>query len=107
MSAFEKSKIINFKNEISYAANGIVSKRVLEKPTGNISLFAFDKGQQLSEHTAPYDAMVQVVEGRVEIIIAGESFHMGEGESIIMPADITHAVIATEKFKMLLTMIKA
>ena len=107
MSNFEHSKKINFKTDIEYAANGIVSKRVLEKPTGNISLFAFDKGQQLSEHTAPFDAMVQVVEGHATITIAGEAFSMHEGETIIMPASVPHAVFATERFKMLLTMIKA
>ncbi len=107
MSNFKHSTKINFKKDIDYAANGIVSKRVLEKPAGNISLFAFDKGQQLSEHTAPFDAMVQVVEGLATITIAGETFSIGEGETIIMPANIPHAVFATDKFKMLLTMIKA
>ncbi len=107
MSNFEHSTKINFKTNIEYSANSIVSKRVLEKPTGNISLFAFDKGQHLSEHTAPFDAMVQLVEGQAKITIAGEAFSMGEGETIIMPANIPHAVFATEKFKMLLTMIKA
>ncbi len=107
MSNFEHSKKINFKADIEYAANGIVSKCVLEKTTGNISLFAFDKGQKLSEHTAPFDAMAQVVEGLATITIAGEAFNMEEGETIIMPANIPHAVFATDKFKMLLTMIKA
>ncbi|TVR43066.1 MAG: cupin domain-containing protein [Bacteroidia bacterium] len=107
MTNFEHSKKFNFKTDIEYAANSIVSKRVLEKPAGNISLFAFDKGQQLSEHTAPFDAMVQVVEGLATITIAGEAFSMGEGETVIMPANIPHAVFASEKFKMLLTMIKA
>ena len=107
MANFEHSKKINFKTDIEYAANSIVSKRVLEKPTGNISLFAFDKEQQLSEHTAPFDAMIQVVEGLATIIIAGENFSIKEGETIIMPANIPHAVFAKEKFKMLLTMIKA
>ena len=107
MSNFEHSTKINFKTDIEYSANSIVSKRVLEKPTGNISLFAFDEGQQLSEHTAPFDAMVQVVEGLATITIAGEAFSMAEGETIIMPANIPHAVFATDKFKMLLTMIKA
>ncbi len=107
MNNFNHSSKLNFKKGIEYAANSIVSKRVLEKPAGNISLFAFDKGQQLSEHTAPFDAMIQVVEGLATITIGGEAFSMKEGETIIMPANIPHAVFATEKFKMLLTMIKA
>jgi len=104
--AFETAKVFQFKQEADYSANGIVSKRVLEKKTGNVSLFAFDKGQSLSEHTAPFDAMVQVVEGKAEIIINKQSFIVNEGEAIIMPANITHAVYAVEQFKMVLTMIK-
>lgn len=106
MSHFEHSSIINFKNGIDYAGNGIVSKRVMEKATGNLTLFAFDKDQRLSEHSAPFDAMVQVLEGTADIHINKKSYKLNEGETIIMPANIPHAVFATEKFKMLLTMIK-
>ncbi len=106
MSQFAHSNIINFKKNIDYAENGIVSKRVLEKSTGNITLFAFDKGQKLSEHSAPFDALIQVAEGKATITIDKEPFMLEAGESIIMPADIPHAVDATEQFKMLLTMIK-
>ncbi len=98
--------ILNFTKDIDYAKDGIVSKRILEKTTGNVSLFAFDKGQRLSEHSAPFDAMVQVLEGQAEITINKEPHHLSTGESIIMPANIPHAVFATEQFKMLLTMIK-
>ncbi|MCX6230164.1 MAG: cupin domain-containing protein [Bacteroidetes bacterium] len=104
--SFETAKVFQFKQEVDYSENGIVSKRVIEKKTGNVSLFAFDKGQSLSEHTAPFDAMVQVVEGTAEIIINKNPFKVNAGESIIMPANITHAVYAVEKFKMVLTMIK-
>jgi quercetin dioxygenase-like cupin family protein len=104
--SFETAKVVNFAHEVNYSENGIVSKRILEKKTGNVSLFAFDKGQSLSEHTAPFDAMVQVLEGKAEIIINKNSFLLIAGESIIMPANITHAVNAIEQFKMLLTMIK-
>jgi len=103
---FEKATILDFSALVEYSTNGIVSKRVLEKKTGNITLFAFDKGQSLSDHKAPFDAMVQVIEGKGEIIIDGKSFILEQGKSIIMPANITHAVNAVEKFKMLLTMIK-
>jgi quercetin dioxygenase-like cupin family protein len=103
---FEKSKVFSFNESIEYSNGGIVSKTVLKKQTGNISLFSFDKGEALSEHTAPFDAMIQVVDGRGEIIIGGKSFFLETGETIIMPANIAHAVKAVEKFKMVLTMIK-
>lgn len=104
---FEKSKVFNYKESIEYSEGAIVSKTVLKKETGNISLFAFAKGEALSEHTAPFDAMIQVVEGKGEIIIGGRSFILESGQTIIMPANITHAVKAVEKFKMVLTMIKS
>lgn len=104
---FEKSKVFSFGKSIEYSDGGIVSKTVLKKQTGNISLFSFDKGEALSEHTAPFDAMIQVVDGRGEIIIGGKSFFLETGQSIIMPANITHAVKAAEKFKMVLTMIRS
>ncbi|MFW5706551.1 MAG: cupin domain-containing protein [Bacteroidota bacterium] len=106
MSNFNHSTVINFRKDISYSENSVVSKRVLEKSTGNISLFAFDKGQRLSEHSAPFDAMVQCVEGKVEITIDKKPYVLEEGQTIIMPANIPHALLAVEKFKMLLTMIK-
>lgn len=103
---FEHSLIMNFRDKVDYSTEGIVSKRVIHKDTGNVSLFAFDKGQQLSEHSAPFDALIQVLEGRAEILIDHKPYHLEAGQSIIMPADIPHAVNAVEKFKMLLTMIK-
>ena len=104
---FERAKIFSFNDSIDYSEGGIVSKTVLKKETGNISLFSFDKGEALSEHTAPFDAMITVVDGKGEVIIGGKSFILGSGQSIIMPANITHAVNAMEKFKMVLTMIKS
>ena len=104
---FEKSTVFSFNESIEYSDGGIVSKTVLKKQTGNISLFSFDKGEALSEHTAPFDAMIQVVDGRGEIIIGGKSFFLETGQSIIMPANITHAVKAVERLKMVLTMIKS
>jgi quercetin dioxygenase-like cupin family protein len=104
---FEKSKIFNYNESIEYSEGAIVSKTVLKKETGNISLFAFAKGEALSEHTAPFDAMIQVVDGKGEILIGGKSFILESGQTIIMPANITHAVIGVEKFKMVLTMIKS
>lgn len=104
---FERSKVFSFNESIDYSDGGIVSKTVLKKQTGNISLFSFAKGEALSEHTAPFDAMIMVVDGRGEVIIGGKSFILKAGETIIMPANITHAVNAVEKFKMVLTMIKS
>ncbi|OQA01359.1 MAG: Cupin domain protein [Bacteroidetes bacterium ADurb.Bin408] len=104
---FNKSKTFRFKDEIDYASGSVVSKIILKKETGNVTLFSFDKGQNLSEHTAPFDAMIQVIEGQAEIIINRQAYILKEGESIIMPADIPHAVNAIEKFKMVLTMIKS
>ncbi len=104
---FNNSSAFSFNSEINYSEGGIVSMRVMEKSAGNVSLFAFDKGQKLSEHTAPFDAMIQVTEGEAEITIGGNPNHLHAGETIIMPANIPHAVNAIEKFKMVLTMIKA
>ncbi len=104
---FEKSKIFSFKESVDYAEGAIVSKTVLKKESGNISLFAFAKGEALSEHTAPFDAMIEVVDGKGEITIGGKPFILESGQTIIMPANIPHAVKAVEKFKMVLTMIKS
>jgi len=103
---FKHSEIVNFANTIDYSKDGIVSKRIIQKPVGNVSLFSFDKGQQLSEHTAPFDALIQVLEGNAEIVINGNPYVLSAGQAIIMPANIPHAVNAKEQFKMLLTMIK-
>jgi quercetin dioxygenase-like cupin family protein len=103
---FEKAIIFNAVNEVEYSSNGIISKRIIDKKTGNITLFSFDKGQRLSEHAAPFDAVVQVLDGKAEILIDGKSNLLKAGETIIMPANITHAVNAVEKFKMILIMIK-
>ena len=103
---FDHSQIMNFVEKVEYSNDGIVSKRVIQKEKGNVSLFAFDQGQKLSEHSAPFDALVQVLEGTAGIIISGKLFKVTSGESIIMPANVPHAVTAIERFKMLLTMIK-
>ena len=97
---------MNFNDKVDYSSEGIVSKRVLQKDKGNVTLFAFDKGQKLSEHSAPFDAMIQVLEGQAEVLINRVPYELTAGQSIIMPANIPHAVNASEKFKMLLTMIK-
>jgi quercetin dioxygenase-like cupin family protein len=105
-NTFSSANILNFANLVDYSANGIISKRVIDRSSGTITLFSFDKDQKLSEHTAPFDALVQVIEGKAEIIIAGKKFIVSAGESIILPVGVIHAVNSVGKFKMLLTMIK-
>ncbi|MCX6554610.1 MAG: cupin domain-containing protein [Candidatus Aminicenantes bacterium] len=100
-------EIMNVKELLAYQKGAIVSKTLVEKETGTVTLFAFDQEQALSEHTAPFDALVQVTDGRAEIRIAGEPHQVGEGEMLIMPANKSHALKALTPFKMMLTMIRA
>ncbi len=93
-------------NSIEYATASVVSKTIVKNPAGNITLFAFDKGEGLAEHSTPFEALVQVLDGTVEITIGGTPHSLQTGQCIILPANIPHAVKATEKFKMMLTMIK-
>jgi quercetin dioxygenase-like cupin family protein len=91
---------------VGYSTQSVVSKQVIKKDTGNVTLFAFDKGEGLSEHTAPFDALVNIIDGEADIIIGGTPHHLKTGEAIIMPANIPHALKAVEKFKMMLIMIR-
>jgi quercetin dioxygenase-like cupin family protein len=106
-SNFENSKPYQLRDAVEYAEGSIVSKIITKNDAGNITLFAFDKGQNLSEHTAPFNAIVQVIEGEARISINRKDHLLKEGDLIIMPADIPHAVEAIGRFKMLLTMLKA
>jgi quercetin dioxygenase-like cupin family protein len=101
------NEIMKLKELVNYQNNAIVSKTIVEKETGTVTLFAFAKDQALSEHTAPFDALVQVIEGRAEIRIAGVPYLVSEGEMLIMPAQQSHALKALTPFKMLLTMIRS
>jgi quercetin dioxygenase-like cupin family protein len=92
---------------IAYQAGSIVSREIISRPTGTVTLFAFDAGQGLSEHTAPFDAMVSVLDGEVEITISGKKYALKTGDMIVMPANRPHALKAVASFKMLLTMIKS
>ena len=103
---FDPGTKFRFPESVEYSTGGIVSKVVIDRPVGTVTLFAFDKGQRLSTHSAPFDAMAQVIEGSAEIVIDNNPNHLVEGDTIVMPAGIPHAVNATEKFKMILTMIK-
>ncbi|MBX2974952.1 MAG: cupin domain-containing protein [Ignavibacteriaceae bacterium] len=91
---------------IEVQSNSIVSKQIIKKTNGNITLFGFDKGETLSEHTSPYDAFVYIVEGKMEIRIGGISHIVEAGDQLVMPANIPHGLMAIEKVKMLLCMIK-
>ncbi len=97
----------NLKNLAEYQEGAVVSKEILKKETGTVTIFAFDRGQGLSEHTAPFDALVCILDGTAEIVIAGKSNTVGEGEMIIMPAHEPHELKANEKFKMMLVMIRS
>ena len=92
---------------VAYQEASVVSKALLDKKTGTVTLFAFDKGQGLSEHTAPFDAMVFVLDGVAEIVIAGNPVAVRQGEMLVMPANQPHALKAVERFKMMLTMIRS
>jgi len=107
MSEELKSKPFNIENLIDYQENSVVSREIIRKETGTVTIFAFDKGEGLSEHTAPFDAMVQVVDGTAEIIISGNKNVVKSGEMLIMPGNVPHALNAVERFKMVLTMIRS
>ena len=92
---------------VDYQEQSVVSRTIIDKKTGTVTLFAFDQTQSLSEHTAPFDALIYLLDGEAEIIISGETFHLKQGEMIIMPANEPHAVKPIEKFKMILTMIRS
>jgi quercetin dioxygenase-like cupin family protein len=92
---------------VNYQAGSIVSREIVKRPTGRVSVFAFDAGEGLSEHTAPFDALVHVLEGEAEITISGKPHHVGAGEAILMPAHQPHALKALQRFKMMLIMIRS
>ena len=96
----------NINELISYQPGAVVSRTLINKKAGTVTLFSFDEGQSLSEHTAPYDALVHVFDGEAEIIIGGEPHQLNNGDVIIMPGGIPHAVTANKKFKMILVMVK-
>lgn len=99
-------QVKNLSDLVKYQENAVVSSEIIKKDTGTVTVFAFDKGQGLSEHTAPFDALVNIIEGRAEVSISGKLFTVKEGEMIVMPANKPHSLKAIEKFKMLLIMIK-
>ena len=106
MSTTPKAEILALAGLVGYQEGAVVSRQVVKAEGGNVTLFAFDLGQELSEHTAPFDALVHILEGKAQVAIAGQAHQLEAGDAIIMPADVPHAIKATGQFKMLLTMIK-
>lgn len=100
------ARALRLGDEVAYVAGSVVSRTIARKRGGSLTLFAFDAGQELSEHTAPFDALVQVLDGSVELTIGGEKVRAAAGESVLMPAGVPHAVHAPERFKMLLSMVR-
>ena len=99
-------KVLNSRDLIDYQEDSVVSKMLINKDVGSVTLFAFDEKQKLSEHTAPFDALVNIIDGQAEVTVSGKLFTLKEGEMIIMPANKPHSLKAAEKFKMILVMIK-
>ena len=106
MSTAPQAEILDLVELVTYQDGSVVSRQITKAEAGNVTLFAFDIAQELSEHTAPFDALVQVLEGEADIFISSKPFHLKTGQSIILPAGKPHAVKAPQKFKMLLTMIR-
>ena len=107
MTALPHSEILALADLVAYQPGAVVSRQVVKAAGGNVTLFAFDKGQELSEHTAPFDALVHILDGEADIKISGQSYQLNAGAAIIMPANAPHALLARKKFKMLLTMVHA
>ncbi|MFC1924076.1 cupin domain-containing protein [Chloroflexota bacterium] len=101
------AEALNLADQVEYAEGSVVSRAILQKQVGTLTLFAFDQGQGLSEHSAPYDALVQILDGEVEITIGGEPIRARAGQTVLMPANVPHALQSISRFKMLLTMIRS
>jgi len=107
MSGESEAKAVSLAGLVEYQAGAVVSREVVKKPTGTVTVFAFDAGQGLSEHTAPFDALVYLLDGRAEIVIGGRPVAAKAGDMVVMPANVPHALKAVERFKMLLVMIRS
>ena len=107
LKGFSAAKVAKAAELVNYQDGAVVSREIVKKPTGSVTIFAFDEGQGLSEHTAPFDALVQMVEGDAEIMISGQPYLLQGGEIILMPAGQPHALKALKRFKMILTMIRS
>ncbi len=106
MATAPKSEILHIAELVSYQDGSVVSRQITKADAGNVTLFAFDRDQELSEHTAPFDALVHILDGNAEIKISGKAYNLKTGDAILMPANEPHALRALTRFKMLLTMIR-
>ena len=106
MATFEKGKVFEPKALVDYAEGSVVSRELEHNEAGSITVFSFDKGQGLSEHQAPFDALIQVIDGEMVFILEGEELHVAAGQALMIPAGARHAVKAEQPFKMIITMIK-
>ncbi|MFA6526569.1 MAG: cupin domain-containing protein [Candidatus Buchananbacteria bacterium] len=107
MLSINSSEVYKLAELVNYQSGAIVSKEIVAKPTGTMTVFAFDAGQGLSEHKAPFDAVVYVIDGQAEVFIAGEKQSVAQGEMIILPVDVVHSLKAEQRFKMALIMIRS
>ena len=105
-TGFPKGQAVLLAQAIDYQKGSIVSRTLIDKKSGTVTLFAFDEGQGLSEHTAPFDALVQILDGKAELTIGGKSVQASAGQTVLMPASVAHALHAVERFKMLLVMLR-
>jgi quercetin dioxygenase-like cupin family protein len=107
MTVLHKSEVLNLSEMVDYQTGAVISRQISKNEAGNITLFAFDQGQELSEHTSPFDAFVQVLEGQIELRVSGVDYLLGPAQAILMPGGEPHALRAKTQFKMLLTMLRA
>ncbi len=106
-AGYLKGRVLVPREMVEYQEGAVVSREILKGEKGTVTIFSFDRGQGLSEHTAPFDALVQVIEGEAEVRVSGRPHLLKEGEAIIMPANQPHSLHATDRFKMILTLIRA
>jgi quercetin dioxygenase-like cupin family protein len=107
MTGAPKAEVLRLSELVMYQDGSVVSRQIAKAEAGNVTLFAFDAGQELSEHSAPYDALIHMLDGEAEVRIAGQPYAVSAGEAIVLPANQPHAVKALKRFKMLLTMIRS
>jgi len=103
----KEEKVSDLSKLVSYSEGSVVSKELIKKETGTVTLFSFDKGEGLSEHKAPYDALVLILDGKADVTISGKAYRLDKGQMIVMPANKMHSLKAIERFKMMLVMIKS
>jgi len=107
LGSFSKSQAVKLAGLADYQKGSVVSRAIIDKKCGTVTFFAFDEGQRLSEHTAPYDALLYILKGEAEIVVSGTTTRVEAGEMLMIPANKPHALVATKRFKMILIMIRS